>query len=250
MRVIEQTLSAGQVMELGGGKYFHIIGAANPVDVQFFKKSGVPSEEALNVGAGYRTIRDDADRFDAVSITSQLGQVIKVAHSEYEGDYNIIAGDVNALTTKKNLSLDGNQFFGGYSFGGSAGSTNLLVLVNDLVNNVDLHVNQIIANAGGAPVGYIVDRDLTGAFSISLLGSSPINKKLTGVAPKGDIQFIFDTSALSLNGITPTDLYGTPTVFPMRESPIIVEPGHNICIASFGQNKSLSASFSWAEVDR
>jgi len=252
MRVIEQSLSAGEEMELGGGLYFHIIGATDPVDITFFKQSNTPTDTAIGVGEGYRSIRSEQDRSHGVKIKSATAQKIKVAHSEHYGDYNVIVGNVNALTEQKNLSKNGNQFIGGYHLYSSTQKV-ALGLYNPPGSGVVLLVDQIIVNAEGSSVtlGGMSGVMMTSGLDLTQYNLAGGNKNQSlSAASKGQLYQDLSGGAvvnLPIYGVYPTEIYGTPSQLDYKTSPFVINEGKGLVVQTGVINKNLYCTIGWSE---
>lgn len=112
MRTLSQTFGAAGIWPLQiAGRYLRIIDAPNSVDVDFFDAGGKMIAEAQAVGAGYYAM--PAGGFARVDIITGSAQTIKIALSDGEGGYDVVAvvGSVNAtIINSPTVSLGQGAF--------------------------------------------------------------------------------------------------------------------------------------------
>ncbi len=251
MRVYEQNLLSGETMRLGGGKYFQIIEAAETLNIQFYKAAGVPSDRADNVGVSYASIRNDEDRFSGVSIYSSIAQKVKIALSEHEGRYNIIAGNVNAVTTPYNKTLKNNQFFGGGSATSAAGTFSSFLIFNKIGSGKVTNINFIKAysNDFNIILSKYTDSTLIGYLPGDFFGIAGKNKKNDSSILSASKIYVSNVSTLPITSDTIAKIKSNSSVIlKMNDAPIEISEGSGLLISEITAGESLSCYMEWEDV--
>ncbi len=251
MRVYEQNLLSGETMRLGGGKYFQIIEAAEPLNIQFYKAAGVPSDRADNVGVSYASIRNDEDRFSGVSIYSSIAQKVKIALSEHEGRYNIIAGNVNAVTTPYNKTLKNNQFFGGGGAYNSAGYFSSLLIFNKIGSGKVTNINFIKADSADFSIflSNYTKSTLSGYFPGAFFGTGGKNKKNDSSILSASEIYVANASALPQTSDIIAKMQSNDSIIlKMNDAPIEISEGSGLLISEVTAGESLSCYMEWEDV--
>lgn len=91
MKTYPQTMTAGQTATFEGGRYFEILEAAAPLNVQFIRRGSL-GEKADDVLNGYYAT--PVTPFDAVHVSSASAQNIVIAISDGSGGYRRLSGNV------------------------------------------------------------------------------------------------------------------------------------------------------------
>ena len=118
LKTYSYTSGAGETKTLPGGRFFRLMTASAPVDVEFFADNGSSFGVASQVLAGFavkfapRDINRDSPlvSFGSVKITSATAQSIQAAISRQEVDYDRSAGTVDlvkagTITTTTDVAL-------------------------------------------------------------------------------------------------------------------------------------------------
>lgn len=101
MSTIEQTLSAGVPVTFPGGEQFHLLEAANPVDITFYDSRNRPMETWESMKGGFRIVFQGG--FVQVKLVSAIGQTIKLGITSGRGQYDRSQGDVNATIVNPSI---------------------------------------------------------------------------------------------------------------------------------------------------
>lgn len=247
MRVYEQTLAAYETWENPGGIYFQLISASYAVDVQFYGLNGQPIDSAKSVTSGYRSLRDENNRFRKVDIINgDTPQKIKIAVSDVYGDFNVVSGEVavTALPQKSDEVLNDVWSVSFKTVGQVTGQYSALQVYNDVASGVNFEVHKILVNDNAATGDVLVgayDTDINPADTslmrnMHFLGGSSV---LTGVRFKS----ANSASAYSLINVPIAEVKPQyePYVLDYSDHPIVIAPGAGMLIHTVGQNKILKA---------
>lgn len=143
MQTYTETIGAGQTKKwTDAGNFFRLMQASGPVDVVLYRNGKVMAK-AEQINASFYAKPDGG--FDAVEVTSQTGQTIKVGIADGEGGENVLSGSVTiqnnngALTnTAKAIATTSQQLL--------AANPNRRYL---LIQNKDT-AGKVYVNLGGA----------------------------------------------------------------------------------------------------
>lgn len=99
MKVFSETLQAGVPVPFRlTGRMFMLISTSAPLDISFTRGGVSLDEEADDVEAGYKA--SPLDGFDGFTLTSAIGQTVKLGISRGQGDYNRSVGAVDATIVR------------------------------------------------------------------------------------------------------------------------------------------------------
>lgn len=249
MTTINYTFAAGETKRVGQGKFFKIASSTQKVDCIFYNSNG--SEIARADFRQGDAITDD-DGFSYVEVTSAIGQDVEIHILPFKMVSSNLAGDVNALIRFDNLSIDGNQFFGGFSHLAGVGQYGYVGLCNPLGSGKRIVLTNFSA---GSTSGVLIVQKGTVSLMTTLTGVPvfPSNKNLNGVAPQGRVRYASEnfiltgTLATDWMAYMSCDTNGTPAQIKLGNSPFVLDQDEAIVVRASNVNETVTGTFSWQE---
>ena len=230
------------------GDYVHLLEADGAVSIVAEHTRGGYKTGSMKVEPnGGRRLDRSCNKWIITNLLAVTQSVlVSVGTGEILDPKFSIVADVNALTRFDNLTADGNQFFGGYSFPPSALQYHHFMLYNPAGSERVLRCDTKRLNAGGGDIWIGRHDDVTGFFDVTSTFAS--NKRLYGAAPSAQLFFRSDTVKVgTVGGVVGSDVNKTPTPFDFGESPIEIVEEKGLLVRTNIVNMSLSSWFEWSE---
>lgn len=186
-----------------------------------------------------------------LTVTIKAG-LVYYQKNEFSG---VVSGDVNALTTEKNKTIDGAEYFYGYQRQADAAYASMIALVNPAGSNVNLRLDKIHHNSSSSnhrlgiftEVDFLTNSVTDHTATHKLLGGR-INKKASGLNPAGRV-YEGVKDGVMVNGSLielPTSSLGKHE-YDLKGSPFVIEEGYAVAIWGRTVNLTISVLFEWGE---
>jgi hypothetical protein len=247
MPTFEQTLIAGETLDLPGGEQFHVLTGSYGMDITFYAARRTPIETWQDMRAGFRYTK----RFDGVRIANgATGQTIKVAitggdavYNRSQGDVAITGGIIDNVTQLSRSDAwlweasHGSLYIGGYNLSAQPGYAHVQLL-NPAGSGKVIYVKGIMIGSPAATVN--LHRLDAPALNFTWNGTNCYIGNPDGVG-KIYYQSVDPRLGTNICGIT---FASTGAWFPV---PLRMNAGTGIAIVANTTTTAESVSFLWAE---